>query len=255
MIFLIIVATILAYFSYNIYWWFPIAVYPLFFYLNPFKPFLRLNGTYTLPTRRFIFYTSSTIYLIISGYLFDKHIGHWYGWGIGCLIAWLNSGGIASALEPYLFFRAPYNMDDRLEKMANDFAGYIKNGVESPYKMQMKKVCIKMSKKILLIIPATLIAISIFYPTWSITLKGIELSTIRKPLYSTGLEVFGVYAKEHNLKEVQVFPHVAPDFKRMTAEITLICFVTLFTYFLLNKKAPAISQGDSPPASSERADC
>jgi hypothetical protein len=91
-------------------------------------------------------------------------------------------------------------------------------------------------KKISFAISASLIALTILYPTWSITFKGIEISTIRKPLYSTGMDVFGVYAKENNIKEVQVFPHVAPDFKRMAVEIILICFTTFFIYLILKKK-------------------
>lgn len=107
------------------FWWSIVIIPPAFFFLLPNNNIFRLDSAGWIAINRGVFYLASVTYIIVACWVFQKHIGSWYGWAIGCVSAWAGIGSIASDLEEYLFFRNPKkslaDVDRELEAMANKF--------------------------------------------------------------------------------------------------------------------------------------
>lgn len=107
MILKIVIASLVAFCSYFIFWWAPAIAFPVSFL---FTPSFGANNSFVmgrskLEVRRTVFYSISTAFLIIMAVLFQMGLGSWYGWLVGVFLAWLGCGSIAADLEKYLCFR------------------------------------------------------------------------------------------------------------------------------------------------------
>ncbi len=103
----ILFASIVAIISFSIRWWAPIIIFPLSFFILPSFGGGDPDNTskMALDSRRWVFYISSSIFIGLMTYAFQKNIGSWYGWGVGMILGCLCCGSIAADLEKYLYFR------------------------------------------------------------------------------------------------------------------------------------------------------
>ncbi len=106
-IFKIVIASLIAYASYCIYWWAPALSLPIAFFIIPA---VDRSDSYamrrsSIEFKRTLFYSFCIAFTVVMAVLFQKRLGLWYGWLMGAIVAWVDCGVIASALEKDLCFR------------------------------------------------------------------------------------------------------------------------------------------------------
>jgi hypothetical protein len=104
----ITLAAMVATASYQIKWWLPAIIFPVWILVSRFTPLPPEKFTQgRVYAMRWWFYILATAYMIGQAIIFHIHVGSWFGWIIGLIIGWIAAGVIAGKLEPKLAHQAP----------------------------------------------------------------------------------------------------------------------------------------------------